>query len=321
MPNDFFTQWHYYALLFVFVLFVFYLARKKDDTREVKNVFQYFFISFCGCTLYFVMMQKQFVNHDYYFLDSFFFPFVLLVMGFTYFIPVKTSAAKTFFTAISILYIAGFLTDSKAVQEKRYLINPWDRGQIVADNFYDAWQLLDSIHVQADAKLLVIETYDPYTSLIHLRRRGFTVITTDTKSLSAAFSFDYDFVVMPNDFSISDVVRNYPQMISSLEKVGDNGKISVYKKSVFKKEKSIHEFLGIVSSEILIKQESSDSLATRCGLLNDSVKFSRSFSFPARKAGIKGHEKIYIATDIYFPPEENNLQLACSVRRKDVYQV
>lgn len=314
---DFFTKWHYYAFLLVFVLSLFFFFKKKSELSKIKNVFQYFFISFSGFVLYFIMMQKQFVHHDYYFLDSFFITLLLLFVGLIYFIPIKTIVAKTFFTVSTILLFAGFLTDSQAVQEKRRLINPWDRGQIIADDFYGGWQFLDSLHVPADAKLLVIETYDPYSSLIHLRRKGFTAITTDTKTLSHAFSFDYDFVAMPNDFSISDVVRNYPTMINYLEKVGDNGKISIYKKVDFKKEKSIYEFLGIISSTVFVKKEDSDSLGERCGVLNDSTEFSRSFSFFSGEIGLKGQEKIFISTDICFPQEENNLQLVCTVRRKN----
>jgi len=312
----FFTSPHYISFLICFLLCLYFLVRERIVSPEIKRLFIYFLISAAGAISYFMLMEQQYVDHDYYFLDSFFIPLILLFLIMIHAIRIKGVVREGIFIILAIFFSTGFIIKSKTIQDDRHILNPWDRGQIVVNDFYDSEKYIDSLHIPATAKILAIETYNPYSSLILMGRKGYTVIMTDRKNLKKAFGCDFDYMAMPNDLSVSDVIRNYPEMLSVLRKIGDNGKISIYKKDSSLNNKSLHDFLGITSSGIQHEARVvSDSTYKNCELLNDSTEFSKTFSIKA-KGIAKGLEKILFTSDIHFLAEENNLQAICLLKRE-----
>jgi hypothetical protein len=58
-------------------------------------------------------------------------------------------------------------------------------------------------------------------------------------------SWPYDYIVIQDCFLVSDVIKVYPDIINFIDKIGGNGKISVYKKLDNPVENSLFKFLGL----------------------------------------------------------------------------
>jgi hypothetical protein len=231
-------------------------------------------------------------------------------------IPMEIRRTKIIFLGTTVALSISFVIHCKAVQEERYTLQPWDRAQIVQNEFLGSEHFLDSLQIPKTAKVLVLETYDPYSSLVLLRRKGYTITTTSRENLAISFKNEFDYMAMPNNLSVTDVIRNYPEMLQLMEKIGDNGKVSIYKMSMAKTQRTILDFLGIAPATTLCKELlCNDTLQTFA--LNDAVAFSTSFKSFAGKSNCKGGEKLYASTEIAFAGDENSLQAVCLVKRNE----
>ena len=93
--------------------------------------------------------------------------------------------------------------------------------------------------------MLVIDAYAPNIPFIEMGRKGYAIMTTSRENMSKALTWDFDYIVIQNYFFISDIYNQYPEIVTRIKKVGDNGKISVCKLS--SDNKNISDFLGLNS--------------------------------------------------------------------------
>lgn len=71
-------------------------------------------------------------------------------------------------------------------------------------------------------------------------------MNTSESDIRTSFTWDYDYIVLQNEYILSDVINTFPEIINELEPIGSNGKITVCKKAYRKKE--LMEFLHLKSS-------------------------------------------------------------------------
>jgi len=97
-------------------------------------------------------------------------------------------------------------------------------------NFRNADIFLDSLKISRNAKILVIDAYAPNIPFILMDRKGYVVMTTSEENIKKYMAKPIDYIVIPDEYLLSDVVNYYPEIINEIEPLGSNGKISVYKK-------------------------------------------------------------------------------------------
>jgi hypothetical protein len=146
---------------------------------------------------------------------------------------------------LSACVLAGGVLHSKTVQEVKYAYNLWDRGEITRHNFAGSDKLLDSLKIPSNARMLVIDAYSTNAPLILMNRRGYTVLSTTRENIAASLKFDFDYIVIQDIFLPSDVVYNYPEILNQIQRIGGNGKISLFKRSDNRPVNTINVALGI----------------------------------------------------------------------------
>ena len=249
---QYFTLWHYLLLTVALVAALVNYYRRKQVVN--KSIWFNLLIVGCGEALYFLLMSSQYFDHDYYFLDSFFVPVVLLFVLCLNSLPEKKNSL--FFFSLTAVFIMFMFSDSLKEQKKRYTAEPWDRVELTRQNYAGAEKFLDSIGIPAEAKILVIEAYSTNIPLYMMNRKGYTVYQTNRDNAEyALFHTKWDYVVIQDVFLFSDVLRYYPIVASVLEPVAGNGKITIYKQSKQVNAMSVSNFLSKNRQEIIYQNK------------------------------------------------------------------
>lgn len=296
-----FTGWHY--LFFVSILLMFLFLRKKDRTNDSLPLFTSAWLFFSA--VYYVLMQSQFQAHDYYFLDSFFVPLVLLVVYLTSSINTAKKALQAGIVISVLIFVSLAAWSNHNVQQERRTTGSWDRTDISCQNFSGGESLLDSLKVPKDARILVLDGYTINAPLILLNRKGYSIINTKKDILEDALDWNYDYVVMQDEFILSDIVKPFPGIVNRLKKIGGNGKISVFKRSA-DPEADFATFFGL-SKDRLLAEIKTDSC-----LLDRKTEFGCAADIPS--GFINGSDHVYViySADVQAHEAIKDIQLTCN---------
>lgn len=251
---QYFTKAHYILLVIALTYFIYHFVKSKILADNIKNHCIHLFIVFSGTLFYFALMMRQYHDHDYYFLDSLFIPVVLLLSVSAHYISIVTKKQKMIGALFMSALILWAFTSGHQVQRDRYTTHEWDRVDLSRLNYIGFDKHLDSVGISKDSKILVIESYSTNIPLILMKRKGYTVYQTNRDNpIFPLFRYDWDYVAIQDIFLVSDVIYYYPVLTSFLERVGGNGKISLFKKSTSFKPKTLKTFLGVNSKNTIYR--------------------------------------------------------------------
>jgi hypothetical protein len=256
---QYFTIYHYILIgISVLALIIHYILKKSFNQSTIEILIQAFLI-ITGSAIYFLLMSKQFVNHDYYFLDSFYLGFILIFIAGLKMLPFSNLFQKVTITILLFSLSIGGIFASMETQLIRYTTDILDRSELTRKNFQGAATFLDSLKIPRNAKILVIDAYSTNTPLLLMERKGFTVLHTNAEKIKTALNFDFDFVVMQDVFIPSDVVYHYPEILNTLKRIAGNGRISVFEKAKLNQQIDLYAFLGIKQEQIISEFYLSDN--------------------------------------------------------------
>lgn len=278
-------KWHYftgthYVLLITGLGSV--LISYRNMAKETRLLVHIALISLLFALVYLVVMAKQFIAHDYYLLDAFFVPFVILGgIGISRIKPQKTWQHPALWTLAALL-VFFMLRASLNIQAQRYTTHAWDRTETTRMNFTGSKELLDKAGISADAKLLVLDSYTYNAPLLLAGRRGYTVINTTAENISNALAFGFDYIVVQNRFLASDVLRNYPALGTMLQPVTNNGRIGVYTLSEDSLPDAISRLLMLGQARTVFQQQ--DTVVKSTGI--DSAKEALAEFIPIAKMSL-----------------------------------
>lgn len=243
---QYFTKVHYliFIILTIMTLLTFFLRRNVLQKIH-KQLLVIFVLFMAGVSVYSILMIQQFPAHDYYFLDTFYLPVILFFVILVSILSVSYKVLR--YTTMIILFFACILVIPRAVksQEKRRLTGNWDHTETTIQNFMDSKTFLASAKVPDAAKILVIDAYAPNIPFILMNRTGFAVLTTSRENIDKALKWDFDYIVIQDDFLLSEVVSNYPELIERIERLASNGKITLYRMLPEPKQQTLYSFLGL----------------------------------------------------------------------------
>jgi hypothetical protein len=253
---QYFSITHYIFLIGIFFVALYQLIKYQLKLSDIQK--QTLFITLIilfGTIIYSALMLRQFTNHDYYFLDTFYIPFVLL---FLLILSVTSSLIfnyKAYLTKLVVLAICCILLfNTLLIQQKRRQSGYWDNVQQTIINFQNS-ELLDSLKIPKTSKILDLCSFAPNIPFILMDRSGFATLSTSEENIKNALKWDYDFISIQNEFFLSDVYSNYPDIINRISKVGDNGKISIYKLFEGQLKVSLNDFLDISNKKPAFERE------------------------------------------------------------------
>ncbi|MBE9467356.1 MAG: glycosyltransferase family 39 protein [Bacteroidetes bacterium] len=247
---QYFTKPHYFILIAVIVVSAYFIVIKKSQIQKAKIYLGILSIAYLfGCLIFAFLMLRQFPAHDYYFIDTFFLPIILfLIFVLSLFPVIEKRNYKIISIVILFVFSVILILQPIKSQKKRRETGYWDRTEITINNYRNSSCFLDSINVPKDSKILVIDAVAPNIPFILMQRKGYAVMTTNQKNIEEALKWDYDFIVIQNEYFISEIYTPYPNILSKLEKIADNGNISVCRYSE-SNQQSLLDFIGIKNKE------------------------------------------------------------------------
>lgn len=249
---QYFTELHYFILAVILVVFAFFMIIRKSNISKTNAYFGLLALTYLfGCLIFSYLMMGQFSDHDYYFLDTF---FLAIIMALIFIFSLIPSAEKRNFKiiTISILCFVSYLLILQPIksQEKRRETGFWDMTATTVNNYKNSSVFLDSLGISKSSKILVIDAVAPNIPFILMQRKGYAVMNTNKKNIEQALKWNFDYIVFQNEYFIPDIYTTYPEILSKLIKVADNGKISVCKHSNNKKQ-SLLDFIGLTCKKSL----------------------------------------------------------------------
>ena len=240
---QYFSAYHY--LIGIFLLIGVFLFRKQ--VVRVPFIKQYlYFVSILmfGLFLFLIAMEHAFIHHDYYFIDTYFLPCILLLSLCVSLIP-KVKVKQWNFLGYSIVLIFGVIFSHYAlqIQNKRRIILDYDNATYTKISYEKSKEYLSSLGVPEKAKILAIDVCAPNVPFVMMGRRGHGVFYPTKENIEKALTWDFDYVVTQNAYFLERTLPNFPELINHLTVLGNNGRITVSKYNKTAKEKSLSSYL------------------------------------------------------------------------------
>jgi hypothetical protein len=224
---EYFSYVQYLVMVFAVLLLLIFRRSLPNTPRFALLIAASMHLA--AATAYFVVMAKQFPDHDYYFLESFFLPLVLITaVGLS--LPQANNMFRKLMFGLAFVLTSWLMADAAlASREKRYTTQPWDMTETTRQLFDGSAGWLDENGIARDAKVLVLDSYTTNVPLLMMERKGFTVINTTRENLQISLDLPFDYVAVANRSLPADVLRNLPQLSAWLVPVANNGRIGLYR--------------------------------------------------------------------------------------------
>ncbi len=305
---QYFTKPHYFVFIAAILLSVIFIVVRKTGIPKVNGYFSFFSITYLfGCIIFAVLMLRQFPAHDYYFLDTFFLPVILILLLFLSLIPNTEKKYLKISSFIVTSFISGLLIIQPIKsQEKRRETGFWDRTEATINNYKYSSAFLDSLRIPKSSKMLVIDAVAPNIPFILMQRKGYAVMNTSEENIEEALTWDYDYIVVQNEYFIPEVYTLCPDILPRLNKIADNGKISVCRLSEGKNKQSLRDFFGLNEKKPVF--EKSVTFENISDSLWQNINSSHKYAFSDSLSGHLTSDIIYGLTykTKYLPGLKNN---------------
>lgn len=251
---QYFSLGHYLVFFAIGLIGLWILITQKIKINQsVRSLFWLSLIIFLGCLIFLILMLYQFPSHDYYFLDTFFLPVLLLLILSISLIPDKYSKHSAHAVAGVVIGFI-FIHHASNLQQQRKSTGHWDTIAATTRNFTNSSVYLSELDISNDSKILVFGAYAPNIPFILMNRKGYAVMAADRKIIQKALSWDFDFVIIQNEFFLPDIYSVYPEILSQISKKWDNGRISICQRNYTDTVQTITQFLGLENQTPLLEE-------------------------------------------------------------------
>jgi len=226
--SEYFSPYHYLIIIGIIWIIVWKTVNPFNSSSIQKKLFRFSMIYMIGCLVFFILMGQQFVDHDYYLIDTFF-PVLLLLFGLSIsYITIKPEY-RNMATALFFIFAISMITNTKTVLNERYKTHKIDREKIAYRAFKDARILMDKIQIPESATVLAMDAVTTNSPFILMNRSGVAILTTDSTNIKNGLDLQLDYVAMIDTFLFSDVYFNYPNIIKELDLVDQTPKVRLFK--------------------------------------------------------------------------------------------
>ena len=275
----YFSLYHYILIVVLGLLFFVNRITKKIQVSQLeRKLILLSGILFIGCSMYYVLMSFQFLDHDYYFLDTFYTPVILLVMFLI--IKLPSFEKRTLTTVINVCFLLLFIPaifHARQIQEsEKSGVSP------TAKAFKDSDKFLDALQIPREAKILVMGADGPNNPFILMKRKGFGMVYPEPERIAKGLKWPYDYLVIENQKLINTVYPYYPNFINEVEKIAGNDELSVFVKKENNEINDFDSFFNLSSKKVVFQQVINfDTIPGNCG----GVDTLSDFCYSGKKAG------------------------------------
>jgi hypothetical protein len=171
--------------------------------------------------------------------------------------------------------------------EARTMDNEWDYSSELVDIYASGDQILDSLEIPKEAKLMVLGPQYPNLPLILFNRKGYTLFSKKDWEIKRALTWDFDYIILPNQYFLKEFYSINPDLINRFEKIFDNGKFSICTLKETPSKTSLGDFFKLKEDDIVF-QINEDFEQKKISSF-DEIYFSDKYSFQGNSSGlIKG---------------------------------
>ena len=221
-----FNKWKWQLFSpFHYIIIAILIFTKKTNKNKL-SLLNYCYISLLLFLVYFIVMNRQFIHHEYYFLDSFYIPMVFIII---YLIDVYIIKHQITNVLLFIALVACTVS-SIIIQNIKYSDHIWDTAEISRKGYENSYKFLDSLKIPTNAKILVIDAFASNAPLMQLHRKGYTLIDRTTESIDSSLKKDYDYIVVLKIFLPSEIITRFPNFLSKVDKIGSTENLLLFKK-------------------------------------------------------------------------------------------
>ena len=226
ISNYWYTKYYYESTIHAFILLVLaglFLVKKSN-----KIILTFAITTTIGSLIYFFLFYSQFKAHDYYFIVLI--PAIIFLV-ISSFISIKNSYPKIigniFFKLAIITLLILSLNYARDKILDRYNKTSHDIIDIIGWQLDNSEDYINSIGINDNAKVIVIQDYTPNGSLYFLNRRGWTL--SDTSEINLKNLQDYiqegaSYILLTNnDYLKNNTINN---LVGDI--VGEYNDITIY---------------------------------------------------------------------------------------------
>lgn len=220
----------FHLIILGLAIIVLWVQRKNLSLNELnKRLLTLLLISSLGAVSYFYLMGLQFIDHDYYYIDSFLpcLSMTLILISYLIRIPPKwyTSAA-----AFSLIAIISMYSHAKGILDYRYNSSSESRAHFQYKAFSSAVGSLDDWGIKKEDTLAIFDISSTNVPFTLWGNHGYTSLNSGKIAAENLLSKDFDHAVLIDSFKISDSYFDYPGIANKLEYKAGNKWVSIYKK-------------------------------------------------------------------------------------------
>ena len=204
------------------------IIRQKNKNTSAKRLSLWWFwaIWLFGEMLFAIAMSKQYSDHDYYFLDSFFFPIVLLLAGLLSIIPNPPKLWSRISVLAIVLTLTAFMTSEACYMQRVRRMEGVDTFE-TAVRYKNANKMLEqSGFGSKDLRFLTLFSYPQNLPFVMMDREGFAVMKNKPAVVANALTFDFDYILI-EDESFRREFDDALYILPRLKRLAGNGEISV----------------------------------------------------------------------------------------------
>lgn len=162
-------------LLVIIILYLIYNIRKIKAFMTITSI-----MVFIGVVVYIILFFAVLGDHDYYLLNLFILPVIVLILGFETFKNVNPKWYKSIYVKIGfslfMVYVVYNTTEKNQIRHEG-----WYDTYAEYENLYDIAPYLRSLGIEQDDKVISLPDNTPSLSLYLMNQKGWTLMKYNTK--------------------------------------------------------------------------------------------------------------------------------------------
>ncbi|MBQ5533016.1 MAG: hypothetical protein IIU04_05650, partial [Bacteroidales bacterium] len=179
-----------------------------------------------GELLFAAAMSLQYIDHDYYFLDSFFLPIVLSLAGLLHILPNPTRRWGGVTILICTLLLTGLMTAEACRMQRERRLEGVETLE-TAVRYKHANQMLDDAGLaQKELRFLTLFSYPQNLPFTMMDREGYAVMRNKPAVVAHALTLNYDYILVEDDVYRREFDKAQ-YILPRLRRLAGNGEISV----------------------------------------------------------------------------------------------
>ncbi|MBO7625098.1 MAG: hypothetical protein J6S82_07345 [Bacteroidales bacterium] len=219
-------HWLYAATLIAAIVTLLFRKQKRKSGQSQLSLWWLLAIWLFGELLFAAAMSLQYIDHDYYFLDSFFLPIVLSLAGLLQILPDPTRRWGGI-TALSCTLLLTGLMSAEACRMQRERRLEGVETLATAVRYKQANRLLDSAgFASGNLRFLTLFSYPQNLPFTMMDREGYAVMRNKPAVVAHALTFPYDYILIEDEV----YRREFEQaqyILPRLQRIAGNGELSL----------------------------------------------------------------------------------------------